>query len=159
MLLSVLIGGLLVDALYRRNVKWTVWIPAISLLIAAPFAAAVPLASDFRMALIFLIAPALLGSFYLAPAYSLVQGLAGPSLRATAASLLLFCVNLVGFGAGPLIVGVVSDAFASAFGVAHSLRYAVLALVPFYILGALHFFLAARTLDTDLRAAVAGAKA
>ena len=52
---------------------------------------------------------ALLG-FYLGPTFAMVQSLAPPETRATAAAALLFLGNTVGLGLGPLAVGALSDA-------------------------------------------------
>ena len=51
----------------------------------------------------------LVGGTYLAPTFALVQNLVGVRMRATAAALLLFVINLIGLGAGPLIVGAMAD--------------------------------------------------
>jgi MFS family permease len=55
------------------------------------------------------------------PVFALVQRLAPVNGRATAAALIVLIVNLVGLGLGPLLLGWVSDLFASA-GAAQSLR-------------------------------------
>ncbi len=48
-----------------------------------------------------------------APFYSGIQALAGPSNRGTAAALANLSLTVVGLGFGPLLVGVMSDGFAS----------------------------------------------
>jgi hypothetical protein len=74
-------------------------------------------------------------------------------MRAMASAILFFIFNLVGLGAGPWSVGLLSDLLAPHFG-DESLRYAMLALVPLMVsLSALHFYLSSRHLKRDLAAA------
>lgn len=57
-----------------------------------------------------------------------------PERRTTASALLLFVLNLFAVGCGPLYVGAVSDWVGPHYGV-ESLRIALYALVPFFVLG------------------------
>ena len=66
--------------------------------------------------------------------------------------MLLFIVNLVGLGIGPLFVGALSDLLAPTFGV-DAIRYALLGTVAAGAAwSSVHFHLAARTLRADLLA-------
>ena len=65
---------------------------------------------------------------------------------------MLFIVNIVGAGAGPLIVGALSDFFAPDYGV-DSIRYALVCSVLLGALGSMIIMYSARTLDTDLQRA------
>ena len=56
------------------------------------------------------ILPALFGAAFAAPTAALVQDIAPPGMRATALSLLLFVVNLIGTTLGPILTGILSDA-------------------------------------------------
>lgn len=46
---------------------------------------------------------------YLAPALALMQNLAPPAVRGTSTAVFALCLNVVGLGGGPLLVGVLSD--------------------------------------------------
>ena len=48
---------------------------------------------------------------YLAAQYTISQGVVSMRVRATATAVLLFVVNLIGYGFGPLFIGAVSDIF------------------------------------------------
>jgi hypothetical protein len=48
---------------------------------------------------------------YLAAQYTIGQGVVTMRVRATATAVLLFVVNLIGYGFGPLFIGAVSDIF------------------------------------------------
>lgn len=46
---------------------------------------------------------------YLAAQYTIAQGVVSPRFRAVSTAILLFVVNLVGYGLGPLFIGALSD--------------------------------------------------
>jgi MFS family permease len=62
-------------------------------------------------------------------------------MRATASASFLFIINLIGLGAGPLLMGRLSDALKATYG-ADALRNAAVACLGFYLLAALLMFLA-----------------
>ena len=63
--------------------------------------------------------------------------------------MILFFGNLLGFGLGPTLTGVLSDLFSARLGVA-GLRYAVLAVMALTLPTAVLLFSAARTLPDDM---------
>jgi hypothetical protein len=70
-------------------------------------------------------------------------------MRATAAATVVFLLNLVGMGLGPLIVGALNDWFAPTRG-AEAVRYSLMfASVP-HALASIFNLLAARHLVADL---------
>ena len=77
------------------------------------------------------------------------QNLAKLSMRATAAAILLFIVNLVGAGLGPLVVGFLNDQYAPYWG-DEAIRYSLLSISVLGALGAIFFHRSARTLAEDL---------
>ena len=70
-------------------------------------------------------------------------------LRATAAAIILFIVNLVGAGAGPFVVGFLNDRFVESYG-QHAIRYSLFALACTMVLGVIFFWLSSRFLAADL---------
>jgi hypothetical protein len=65
--------------------------------------------------------------------------------------VLLFLLNLIGMGLGPLAVGAASDFLARAAGLGDaSLRWAMLLVTLVNFWAAAHYFLGARTLRADL---------
>jgi hypothetical protein len=87
---------------------------------------------------------------YLGPTFAMTQSLVPASMRATAAAILLFVINIIGLGLGPQGVGILSDLLAPVFGI-ESLRYALLiTIVSFAIWSVFHYMIAARTLREDL---------
>jgi hypothetical protein len=55
-------------------------------------------------------ANALLGTIWYGPVYGTAQSIVPPHMRATTAAILLFIINLIGLGLGPLAVGLLSEA-------------------------------------------------
>lgn len=88
-----------------------------------------------------------------APMFATIQTLIPSHMRAMSIALLYLVANLVGLGLGPLLAGVLSDAFRSWAG-EESLRYALLALSPGYLWAAWHVWRASRTVDHDLKRAL-----
>jgi hypothetical protein len=58
---------------------------------------------------------AFLGTLWYGPVYGTAQSVVPPHMRATTAAILLFVINLIGLGLGPLFVGALSDGAANYF--------------------------------------------
>jgi MFS family permease len=91
----------------------------------------------------------LLSNLYVPAMFTINQNLAKLRMRATAAAILLFIVNIVGAGAGPFLVGFLNDRFAGTYG-DEAIRYSLVALATTGLLGALCFYLSSRALVEDL---------
>ena len=83
------------------------------------------------------------------PAFVAWLSLVKPNMRATNSALVLFTSNLLGFGLGPLSVGLLSDFYARSMGQAAGLRWALVSLTGLQPVTALLFWLAARTFRED----------
>ena len=149
--LGTFLGGFLADRLSARNPAWRLRLVAVAALTATPFWLATLLAGHPLAAIACLAVPTATMGVFLAPTYSAVQTLTEPSMRATAAALLLLAGSLVGLGLGPVLVGWLSDVLRPAHG-AESLRLALLIIVPLYLWSTTHYFVASRTLAADLAA-------
>jgi predicted MFS family arabinose efflux permease len=152
---GTIFSGWLADRLGLRDLRWYLGVPAVALLIALPFVSMTLLAADSTAAFRFYLVPSFFAAMGAAPVYATTQALARPEMRAFASATMLFVTN-VASGLGPQAVGILSDAFAAAYG-ADSLRYAMLIVL---VIGSTwpvaHYALAARTLRADVaRAAVA----
>ena len=138
-------AGWLVDRLGRNDRRWYAWVPAIAFTLTLPALAGLIWAPTWQIALAFLAIPALLNNMYLAPALAVVQNAAPPSQRALAGATLLFILNLIGLGGGPLYVGRISD-MAKAHGIHQSLVIGYEALFPIVLLTIGAHLLAARSM-------------
>lgn len=112
-MIGTLLGGRLADHFARTDARAYAMIPAIGAVAGLPFSLAALNSDSLLLAFAFLLAPGLLGSMWLGPAYGVVQSLVRPQTRATATAVLLFVANLIGLGLGPLFVGVLSDVLSS----------------------------------------------
>lgn len=113
-------GGYLTEKLSGRFATAVAWLPGIGLIASVPFywfgfSAQTPMA-----ALVLLIPAGILHYLYLGAQYTICQGVVDARSRATSIAIMLFAANLIGYGLGPLAVGMVSDLYASAFITASS---------------------------------------
>lgn len=145
---GTLFGGWAAQVLARRDARWALWLPALAAVLCVPLVIAAFL-SHVLYATVGLYAVAYGLSFiYMGPVFATVQTLVAPHGRATATAWMMFCVNLIGIGLGPQLVGVLSDLFNTA-GTAEPLRYALAAVAVFFVVPAIAFVRAARTLVAD----------
>jgi MFS family permease len=150
-ILGTALGGYFADKLGVRDVRWYVWLPGLAILISLPFSTAVYLWPDPIQALIISAIPGFLGAYYLGPTFSLAQGLVGIRMRALAAAILLFILNLIGMGLGPLYVGIASDLLNAYTNLGvESVRWALVSVLIFNLLSALFYLIAGRDLKSDL---------
>ena len=107
------LAGYLTEKISTKYPTSVAWIPAVMLISAVPFYWIGFSADSIGMATVFV----LLGSFlhygYLGAQYTICQSVVDARSRATAIAIMLFIVNFIGYGLGPLVVGYLSDVFAS----------------------------------------------
>ncbi len=142
-------GGVLVDRMSLRDLRWPVWIVTISMVFTFIGNLLVFIAPTGTLAMAVFIVPAILTTVWQAPTLAMTQGLAPINMRATAGACYVLIANLIGLGLGPLIVGVLSDTYARLGAGQDSLRWALLSTVPVGLWAGVHFLLAARSLRAD----------
>jgi MFS family permease len=153
---GTVIGGAIADRFAARDRRVYAWLPAAGVLVAFPFFVVGLMMNQPYLAIAVLITPYLLNSLWLGPTFGTIQNLAPMRMRALASAILLFILNIIGLGFGPLLVGVLSDLLLGTFG-GESLRYSILISTVFYFWAGAHFLLAARSIRQDLDAASARA--
>ncbi|MGX4675965.1 spinster family MFS transporter [SAR92 clade bacterium H246] len=109
------------------------------------------LASDRYLALGFMAVTAFLLTFGNGPIFAAIQSLVHERVRSLAIALMFMFGNLIGFGLGPLALGMVSDALQPQFG-DDSLRYALLIFAPGGLLVAYLYWLVSNHIEEDLAA-------
>lgn len=148
--IGTFMGGFIADRLGHSDKRWYLWVPvAGNVLALGPMSYAL-LGSDAGLILLLLFPANILNSLYLGPSIAMVQSLVVPGMRAMASAILFFILNMIGLGLGPVMVGVLSDAFASPFG-ADNLRYAMITTLMLGMSGTVCFLIGARSLTTDLQ--------
>jgi MFS family permease len=147
-----LIGGRIADSAFKRKPARMISVPALWTLACVPFGVVSMLADARAVVLTCFAIFSLLLNFYLPAVYSSIQSLAKLQMRATAVAILLFIINMVGAGLGPLLVGGISDFLAPQFGV-ESIRYALLVVIILGGAGCIFLALSSRYFEQDLRRA------
>jgi len=142
-------GGYISDYFARRDRRWYVWVPGITLAISVPFFLLAFMSDDKYTTLALLIVPLYFNYIYLGPTFAMIQGLATVRMRAIASAILLFVISLIGLGLGPFGVGVLSDYLKPEFG-EESLRIALMFVFLFNIWAGIHYYIAGLTLREDL---------
>jgi predicted MFS family arabinose efflux permease len=144
-------SGVLADWLGKRDVRWNMWLVVLIIGAALPFFPFYFLSNNFGVALLCSLVPTMNGAAYLAPSYAMVQSLVPLRMRAQAAAILLFTLNIIGFGLGPLLVGWASDLLRPSLG-DDSIRWAMLSTAGTWLVAAWCFWMASRRLLADLAA-------
>ena len=156
-------GGRLADHLSasRQDRRWQLWVPAIGTMAALPLGLIIYVLNIKTISMWTMIPTLAVGSMYLGPTYATLHGLVGPRERALAGALLLFIINLIGLGLGPLATGIMSDVLKARFvaggetelvAAAEGLRYAMAVMVCVGLWASYCYARAARTLREELLA-------
>lgn len=148
---GAILGGVLADRLSKRDIRWYLWVPAITSIVSVPFMLGFVLLDSLPLALASYIPGVLLNSMWLAAIIATTQALVKLRMRAIASAILFLVLNLIGLGLGPQIVGILNDLLASSFG-DEAVRYSLLLAKVMTVWAAVHFVLAARALPADLEA-------
>jgi MFS family permease len=145
-------GGVIADRFGGRDYRAYVSVPAIASLAVIPLYAVAILSPSATFALGCLLFGAILGTLWYGPVYATAQTIVPPHMRATSSAILLFIINLIGLGLGPLAVGALSDFFAIAlgFGEAEGVRYALLTSAFVGLIAAALFWMARKTIREEM---------
>lgn len=144
--LGTYLGGWLGDRFGARDPRWYLWWLALGGLASIPFSIAAYLVSSATLAIAALSISVVGSYFYTGACHVVAQSLARPRMRAITASIMLFSMNLLGYGLGPPIAGAISDAL----GGEDALRYALALMNAVLLWACLHYWLASRTYREDL---------
>jgi MFS family permease len=107
--IGVFATGWLAERMVKKSPNAIAWMPAIGLIVAVPFYLVGFSTDDKWLCLVCICAGAMVKYGYLAAQYTIGQGVVGMRTRATATAILLFIINLIGYGLGPLFIGALSD--------------------------------------------------
>jgi MFS family permease len=149
--LGTWIGGQIADHGARNDLRAYASIPAIAAVLGIPVTIGVFLAPTVPVALSLMVVAGLLGSIWSGPVHAGILGVAPPSMRATTSSILLFILNGIGLGLGPLCVGALSDFIAGplGYGSGEGVRWALISASLFGLVMAVLFWKARGTLRED----------
>jgi predicted MFS family arabinose efflux permease len=108
---GLLLGGLVTDALSRRDPRWPAWGAAIGLTLAVPAYQLAFRADSLWSAIALLLISGALLLLYYAPTSGMIQNLLPTRMRASGIALYTLLYTLIGSGLGPVFVGGASDFF------------------------------------------------
>jgi MFS family permease len=145
---GIWLGGVLGDRLGASSRRVYALIPAGAFLLAIPFSVFGVLSPSLAPVFFLLVIPTALGLAWLGPVITAQQHLVAPHMRATAAAIYLFIINLIGLGIGTVLIGALSDALTLQFGT-EALRYSLAVGTVFYLIAAILFLIASRFLPKD----------
>lgn len=148
-IIGALSAGKIADKLALKDARWTAWVVAIAKTCAIPLALVFYLTDNLVIAFMAYAPMVALSATYQGSTFSMVQTLTPLKVRTQASAILLFIINFIGLGGGPLTVGYLSDTLNPEYG-ADSLRYALLAVSMLGLWGAYHYYQAGRHYRDDL---------
>ena len=149
-------SGILADRLGRHDVRWYMRVTGIGMLLTLPFGTLALLSSSANTSFAYYCVAIAMLSSWASPIHAMTQTIAAPRMRGMAAAIISFCLNLVGYGLGPLFVGVLNDRLGASLGV-ESVRYSLLILLSGCVVAAWVSFAVNASVREDL--AVAGVRA
>lgn len=142
---GVFAGGWLADKLGHAEPGWYAKLPTIAWAVTVPLFVFGLMSPSPWMAWPLLLIPNGLNILWLGPVSTAIQHLVPREQRATASASFLLINNMIGLGIGPLLMGSISDALKSTYGV-ESLRYAATGCVAFYGIAAILMLFAIKPL-------------
>lgn len=140
--LGSLAGGWLSDRLIRKDLRYRPLFAAAACLVCIPVSlgAMLTTSSGVALALIFLAATLMFAA--IPPGFANMISMVTPRMRGVTSAFMQIATNLIGYGAGPFFVGLLSDQL----GGAQFLRYALAMVMSCaLLLGTIHFALSARS--------------
>ena len=149
MSIGVIAGGWIANHLLSKDMRWGIWIALGSMLVTIPLSLALVNTGDYRLAFLAQFLSASVGGIATGPLIATYQAVARSRERAMASAMIGFSASLIGLGGGPLVVGYLSDYFAGQ-GYENSIRAALTVAAFFSLWPVLHFYLAGRTLESDV---------
>ncbi len=150
-LTGIWMGGWMADRFGQHNRSVYAKIPAVAFVATVPLYVAGVLSQSLALTFFVLLVPTALGLVWLGPVISAIQHLVKPNMRATASAVFLFINNLIGIGAGTVVIGALSDGLQGRYG-DDALRYSILAGTSLYLVAAGLLVLASRWLEGDWEA-------
>lgn len=148
--LGALIGGYLADRLSKRDMRWNAWVIAVAKILGMPLFIVFYSSSDLTLMIPIYIVSSILGAFYLGPSFAMIQSLTPLHMRALTSAVMLFVLNFIALGFGPLTVGFISDLLTPHFG-QESLRWALFGTSFIGVWAAVHYYWAGKTYQEDLK--------
>jgi len=111
--ISTYAGGIIAQRLGRRDERWLMWFPAITLAAGMPLYVTALAQSEWIWLAVWMFFGALVNATFLAPSYTVLHNSIPPGGRAKAVVIATVFMGFVGHSLGPLIAGVANDMIAA----------------------------------------------
>jgi MFS family permease len=146
------LGGQIADRYGAKDLRAYVSVPGVASLITIPFYIFAVTTDIAILGICTLAINGVLGTLWYGPVYATAQSIVPPHMRATSSAILLFVINLIGLGAGPLFVGLLSDMLAGPMGLgsAEGVRWALILSALVGVLAFVCFWIARRTIRHEM---------
>jgi len=154
--IGILLVGLLVDRLSRRNIRMRARISAIACIVTGPFEVLFLLADPTWAWMLGWVVSGFFILAYWGPVFAMGVSVVKVPMRALATAIMLIVSTLAGQFIGPLVVGALNDALAPEYG-ALAVRYSMLPGAVSAIIAGICFWLAGESLEADTARANAAA--
>jgi predicted MFS family arabinose efflux permease len=152
-LMGAWFGGWAADRAAARDKRAYMSLPAIAAVASVPVIWLIYTVHSSVLALALGLIPALLQTVWYGPVYATGQSVVSPASRATTAAILLFVLNLIGLGLGPISVGALNDLLAGpvfGLGQAEGVRWALIASSCVVLVSGALFWWARDTVVQDI---------
>jgi len=147
--IGALVTGKWFDRLSIRGFQYGMWALAVAPFISVPFFIMGLFADNLTTAMLLFIVPGFIGNCFLGPTIAMIQTLSPVHMRAVSSAIKMLCLNLIGMGLGPLLVGILSDWLTPLYG-AEALDVALAYFTLVGLWGSLHFWLCGRALAKQI---------
>jgi MFS family permease len=144
----LLASGVTSDKIGQRDPRRRLWLLAIVIAAVTPIVLASFLVKG-SAALPLYLTNLVLMNIWMGPALAMTQSLVPSHMRATVAAFVYVIIGVLGFGLGPMLVGLLSDGLASVAG-KDGLRWSMIFCAALNFWGVAHLLTASRTLREDL---------
>ena len=138
-MMGTLAAGKWFDRLSIRGFQYGMWMLALVPFVILPFFVMGLMAENLTATILWFLVPAFSGSYAMGPTFAMVQTLSPVHMRAVSSAILMLCLNLIGMGLGPLLVGVLSDILGPQHG-EDALRVALAYFALVGLWGSFHFW-------------------
>ncbi len=147
------IGGYIADHLGKDSHRRALQFIGLTVFLTAVPYAITFLSGSWLVAILWFVIPACTSNVYLAPVLAQAQGLVSLRMRAVTSALALLIINVIGLLLGPQFTGILSTLLEPQFG-EEAIRYSLLLVTSVFLpWAAIHYVLAGRTIDADLKRA------
>ncbi len=144
-------SGALADRLGRNDMRWYMRVPGFGMLLTLPFGMLAFTSSGNNLAFGWYCITVGLSSTWATPIHAMTQTLSAPRMRGIATAMISLCLNLFGYGLGPLFVGALNDRLTPGFGI-ESIRYSLMILLTVCVVAAAFSFATNSSIRRDIAA-------